>query len=625
MKLFDIIGKEIAVVKSQRIALVLIILYPLLAILLLGLALNGTSLQAMGSINVGLVNNLPYDLNVVEELASQNKNVNLFNYSDTSTLISAVTRKEVVVGLVLSSKSENSQIIADLYYDNSNLAASGVFKDFAKIVMQNFAIEQTKEKLSTIWGVLSSLGSNIDGEVKQIDEFKLMLSDAEKSINSLESKLNKVDLGEIGGTLDSTKSNINSYQQKNEEFRKSLDDFRDSFNKIKTQLKTFDEEFSVYRSDITFISNELNSMSDEIDSILAGTVDDATRNALLSQKQSIQNIKTKVNAISNGLNEISNENSSLNSKIAEADAIFLRLDQESQSISSALSGSTTTIDSMNSKLAVFRESVDEVKQLIVDSKKSKLEIESKLNSSSSLMSSFSDDLIGFSKMDTAVLAQPLLIYEKRLFSPQSQPLALMPLDPLLIGGIVANAISIVLILTCLLLTSITVILERNEKVTLRTRLSPTPKSVLLTGKIIGQLVIALVEATIIYLVAIFGFGLNLFPHIVEIYVATLIISVAFISLGLIISSLVKTQSTSILLSLLLIVPMLFLSGIIVPIDLMNSYMQIASNLLPLTAANNLLLGITIKGLSVLNFLNEIYILVIIIIVGAMVYLLKEDA
>lgn len=42
MRLLDIIIKEISVVKSQKIAMLLIVLYPLLAVGLLGFGLTGS-------------------------------------------------------------------------------------------------------------------------------------------------------------------------------------------------------------------------------------------------------------------------------------------------------------------------------------------------------------------------------------------------------------------------------------------------------------------------------------------------------------------------------------------------------------------------------------------------------
>jgi len=352
--------------------------------------------------------------------------------------------------------------------------------------------------------------------------------------------------------------------------------------------------------------------------------DSDAKNSLISQKEDLENSKAKVDSLITAIDSVSDESSSLNSKLNKADELFVKLENESNQVSSALNNSNSSIETMNQKLIVFKDAVEEVRNLLVDARKSKVEIEAKLNSSSELMSSFSTQLIDFSKIDPDVVAQPIKIYEKRLFHPKFLPFALLPMDPLIIGGIVANAVSIVLILTCILLTSIIMILERKEKVSLRFELSPSSKSVLIFGKIIGQLAIALVEAFIIYLMAIFVFGLDLISIFPQVLLATILLSTAFICLGLLISSFTKTQSTTILLSLLAIVPMLFLSGIIIPLDLMAPSMQMVSSLLPLTAANNLIIGLIVKGLPIFELMNEILVLFLMIIIGLLAVFMKKE-
>jgi ABC-type multidrug transport system permease subunit/uncharacterized coiled-coil DUF342 family protein len=622
MKLLDIIWKEISVVKSQKIAILLIVLYPLLAITLLGGAMSGTNLASM-NLSLGYVDNLEHDSEFIGQI-SENKNISLIEFEDSNKLIDAVIQKDVVVGLVMNSQSQNQQILIDLYYDNSNLAAGQTFKEFAKVNMQLFALSKTKDVLHEVWTTISSLGTNIEGQVNQIEEFKTKLNEAGTELDKLETKLNMLDFDEIEGTLDSQSEQIDTFEQKNQSFKQELNDFKESFDEVKAEIEQIDSDFSDYKSDLDLVSTQLGAMIVATEELINNTPEGETKNQLISQKEDLQNSKNKVDAIINALNEVSDESSDLNTKLNEADSLFQRLEQESSEVSSALNNSNASIEEMNQKLIVFKDAVDEVRDLLVEARASKVEIEGKLNSSSELMGTFSEQIVEFNKIDPEVIAQPIRIYEKRLFSPKFQSMALLLMDPLIIGGIVSNAISIVLILTCLLLTAIIVILERKEKVALRLMLSPSSKGILVFGKIIGQLLIALLEALIIYLIAIFVFGLDLFPIIPELFIATSLIACAFICLGLLISAFTKTQSTAILLSLLAVVPMLFLSGIIIPLDLMSPIMQKVSEMLPLTASNNLLIGLIIKGIPLTGLINEILVLIMIIIIGLLAVFMRKD-
>lgn len=566
---------------------------------------------------------MPYALDIQKEVFGE-KNIILMDYNTTDELIYAVKTKDVIVGLDITAKNKSSQITVDLYYDNSNIVAGATFKEFAKITLGSFALTQTRNQLSKIWDVLSLLGKNLDSEVSQLNNFRLQLDSAKESLDTLEQKLNMVDFKEIEDTLDSQKNSISSFEKKNQDFKTELSSFKTSFIELKKEISDLNKELFNYSNDIIIISQGIDSSIQTVDDLLVLSQDDISKQLLLSQKNDLMKIKTKVSTIESFTNQISNENSSLNTKMVQAENLFNKFELESQNITSTLQGSNQTIDSMNTKLVVFKDSVNEIRGMISQARISRQEILEKLDNSSVLMSDFSVQLIEFSKIDPVVIAQPIRIYEKRLFQPGAFAFALMPIDPLIIGGITANAISIVLILTCILLTSIIVILERSEKVSLRMMLSQTNKFIFLIGKIIGQLLIALIEATIVFLVAILVFGLDLLPNLVLIYLATIIIAIAFISLGLLVSSFTKTQSTAILLSLLAVVPMLFLSGIILPLELMTPFMQIISSFLPLTAANNLLIGIIVKGLSIFDLVIEIMVLLFITLIGILAFMLKDN-
>jgi ABC-type multidrug transport system permease subunit len=625
MRLLDIIWKEISVIKSQKIALLLIFLYPLLAIFLLGMGMSGVNLNSM-SINVGLVDNLPSDMNLIERISEQNQNLNIINFSDSNELLSSLKRKEIMVGLVANSNGK-LPIILDLYYDNSNLAAGGSFRSFAVSNIGLVELNIVKENFTAILDIIFGLKSNLNSQLSQITEFKTKLNDSSKELDNLEAKLNSFDVNKIESTLNTQEKNINDFEKKNQDFLRELASFKLAFSNVKEELDDLKNSLEKYDTKLSELSNQLDTLILNVDGIILnyGSVLGSEGVAKLEeQKNDLIEFKETVDSLRNLMNELSNDQSNLNQTVNNADALFTRLEIESKSVAAMLKDSSGSISEMNSDLVVFKDSLDEVRQLIVSSRKSKTEIESKLNNSESLFSNLANEMNDLDSLDKSVLSDPIKIIEKRTFSPKSLNYMLSPIDPLLIGGVVANAISIVLIMTCLLLTSIIVILERNENVALRFMLSPTSKFELILGKILGQLVIAMSEATIIFIIAIFVFGSDLLTRFVEIYFITIIIATAFICLGLLVSSFTKTQSTAILLSLLAIIPMLFLSGIIVPLDLMAPFMQMASLILPLTAANNLLLGIIVKDLAFFDSIIELSVLFAIILIGILVTLLKDN-
>ncbi len=623
MRFLEIIRKEISLIQSQKMAVIIILLYPLLAILLLGVGLTGDP-TVLTSMNVGVFSDLPHELDIVEELGQSRLKLNITEFHDEESLIDAVKKKRVMVGLRLRAFDEWSRINVDLYYDNSNVMVGSTVREFAKIIMNSFAIDHTRGYLVEIFNVFSDLGKNISGELSQIEDFKTKLDDAEEELDNLEQKVFQLDFEQIERALDSQKTTVDDFETKNQEFKNQLISFKSSFDDLKDELKNLEETIAPYEQETNLLLNTVNSMISTTDDLLEEDLSHSVRDSLIEQKQQLESFKQRIQTIQQGINLITNNNSKIVQAVNQADDVFSQLEAESKNVTQTLGDSSTTIESMNEKLSVFRDSMDEVKNLIAEARKSRVEILGQLEESSEAMNTFSQQLKEFERIDPNVLAQPIVIFDRGLYKPDRIDTALYPLDTVVTGSITSSAISIVLILTCLLLTSITIILERKERVVLRMALSKTNKIIFLLGKIIGQLSVAIIEATIVLLVAIFVFGLNILPFIIEIYLAIILISIAFINMGVLIASFTKNQSTAILLSLLLIIPMLFLSGVIMPTDLMTPAMQTASSFLPLTASNAILTGVIVKGLAIQHMFVEILVMVFIILAGTMAFLLKRD-
>jgi ABC-type multidrug transport system permease subunit len=110
----------------------------------------------------------------------------------------------------------------------------------------------------------------------------------------------------------------------------------------------------------------------------------------------------------------------------------------------------------------------------------------------------------------------------------------------------------------------------------------------------------------------------------NIYFAVALISVTFAAVGIAVASFSKSQSTAILASLLLVVPMLFLSGIVLPLEFMDPVMRTLSMLLPLTAANTLLTDVIARDLVAFNDIIPITVLLTISIVSIVLVNFKKS-
>lgn len=167
-----------------------------------------------------------------------------------------------------------------------------------------------------------------------------------------------------------------------------------------------------------------------------------------------------------------------------------------------------------------------------------------------------------------------------------------------------GVVGILIMQVALILTSTTVVRERENNTLEQLLVSPMTRSQFILGKIIPYVIISLID-----FYAILGFSWLVFDlpapnsHGVLFLLAITYLS-ALISLGLAISTISQTQQQAIFISIFVLIPSILLSGFIFPIEAMPSYVQPVAYLIPFTYFVDLIRGILLKGNSFTEMLNQ---------------------
>lgn len=145
---------------------------------------------------------------------------------------------------------------------------------------------------------------------------------------------------------------------------------------------------------------------------------------------------------------------------------------------------------------------------------------------------------------------------------------------------VPGIVGLIMLLICCMMTSIAIVRE-HETGTMEILLaSPLPPIVIVIAKLIPYMVIALIDLAVILWLSMFLLHIPMNGSML-LYVATSFVYIlTSLMLGLFISTVVRTQLAAMLISLLLIVPSLYLSGMVFDIDSMPVPAQIVSNIVP---------------------------------------------
>ena len=166
-----------------------------------------------------------------------------------------------------------------------------------------------------------------------------------------------------------------------------------------------------------------------------------------------------------------------------------------------------------------------------------------------------------------------------------------------------------LMLVCAMMTSISIVREK-EKGTMEVLLvSPVKPLMIIVAKAIPYLVLAFVILLIILLMARFVLGVPLVGSLFWIIAISIIYILLALSLGLLISNVAKTQLVALLLSaMVLLVPIVMLSGMLFPVESMPRVLQWISAIVPPRYYIEAMRKLMIMGVGIQEVAREVLIL-----------------
>lgn len=167
--------------------------------------------------------------------------------------------------------------------------------------------------------------------------------------------------------------------------------------------------------------------------------------------------------------------------------------------------------------------------------------------------------------------------------------------------IVPGIIGVLLSLTLLAITSIAIVRERERGTFEQLVVTPVSKSAIMLGKLLPFVVVGYVQMTSILILGRVLFDVPIRGSVVLLYVLSLGFIVANLGVGLLVSTLVKTQIQAIQLAIFFLMPNILLSGFMFPREAMPVVAQWIGLALPLTYYLTILRGILLKGIG-LNYL-----------------------
>jgi ABC-2 type transport system permease protein len=163
--------------------------------------------------------------------------------------------------------------------------------------------------------------------------------------------------------------------------------------------------------------------------------------------------------------------------------------------------------------------------------------------------------------------------------------------------VVPALIGVILSLTMVIFTAVALVRERergNLELLITTPVRPLE---LMVGKLMPYVLVGLIQTTIVLLTGVFVFDVPVNGSLVDLYVGAVLFIAATLGLGLVISTLAKTQFQAMQLGFFTLLPSILLSGFAFPFEGSPLPVQYFAQLLPLTHFVEILRGVILRGAS----------------------------
>lgn len=186
----------------------------------------------------------------------------------------------------------------------------------------------------------------------------------------------------------------------------------------------------------------------------------------------------------------------------------------------------------------------------------------------------------------------------------------------LVPGVLAMAI----MNNGLLGLSFSFVIYRERGILRRVKATPFPLSSFILARILTQVIIAVAQSLLLLATGKLLFNIQISGDYLSLLLMVMLGSLAFLSLGFLISGISRNVETSTTLANAVAFPMLFLGGVFFPTDSAPAWLRPIANSLPLTYLANGLRDIMIHGDTIVRVWHSVAVLTVTTVMGLLLSL-----
>lgn len=172
-------------------------------------------------------------------------------------------------------------------------------------------------------------------------------------------------------------------------------------------------------------------------------------------------------------------------------------------------------------------------------------------------------------------------------------------------NVIPGLMGIILTLTMMMFTAVAIVRERergNLELLINT---PVSSAELMIGKVIPYIVIGMIQLALILFVGDALFQVPMRGSVTDLYLASGAFIAANLALGLVISTVARTQFQAMQMTFFVLMPSILLSGFVFPYDGMPRFAQYLGEILPVTHYIRLTRGIMLRDAALMDLYPEL--------------------
>jgi len=176
-------------------------------------------------------------------------------------------------------------------------------------------------------------------------------------------------------------------------------------------------------------------------------------------------------------------------------------------------------------------------------------------------------------------------------------------------NIVPGLIGVILTMTMVLFTGVAIVRERERGNMELLIATPVSRSELMIGKVLPYAAIGLIQTTVVLALGLTLFKVPIRGSALDVYLAAVLLILANLTLGLLISTKAKSQFQAMQMTFFVFLPSILLSGFMFPFAGMPRIVQWLAEILPLTHFLRLIRGVMLRGAGLFELWPDVLALI----------------